>query len=82
MTYFLQDIEVKHNGKTFTLVPSKSGDFETVKSVCQTKGLKVFEPRDNDTFHKVFKEAQKAGQVIVYLGLQRKWSHAEYKWEP
>ena len=77
-----QDIVVDHNGKTYTLVPSKSGNFEDIKAICQSKGLSVYEPRDNSTYYTVFQETQKAGMVINYMNMQRKWLENEKKWYP
>ena len=77
-----EDIKVEFNGKTYTLVPSKSGDFEGVKAVCESKGLSVYEPRDNATYYTVFEATQKAGMVINYMNMQRKWLQNEKKWEP
>ena len=73
---------MNYNGKTYTLVPSKSGDFEGVKAICESKGLSVYEPRDNVTYYTVFEATQKAGMKIIYLNMQRKWLENEEKWEP
>ena len=77
-----EDITVDHNGKTYTLVPYKSGDFEDVQAICQSKGLSVYEPRDNSTYYAVFQETQKAGMVINYMNMRRKWLENEKKWTP
>ena len=78
---YFSDIKVNYNGKTYTLVPSQSGDFDTVKEICQSKGLTVFEPRDKETYYTIYKETEKAGMLLNFLNMKRNWLQVEQKWE-
>ena len=70
----MTDVQVEHNGKTYTLMPSKSGDFEQVINICGDLGLMVFEPRNQTEYDAVYTDAKELGMGIVYLNIQRKKS--------
>ena len=82
ISIFLLDIEVQHNGKTYTLVPSRSGDFEGVKEECEWRDLKVFEPRDKESFYAVYNKAYEAGMTLIFMNMRRSWLASEKKWGP
>ena len=67
----LPDIEVSHNGKKFSIKPSRSGNFTEVKRLCEGEGQILFEPRDEATWDAVYAKAREAGQTLIWLGIQQ-----------
>ena len=61
------DVQVQHNGKTYTLMPSKSGNFEQGRF-----GIDDVEPRNQTEYDAVYTDAKELGMGIVYWNIQRK----------
>ena len=67
----LPDIEVSHNGKKFSIKPSRSGNFTEAKELCEEGRQILFEPRDEATWDAVYAKAREAGQTLIWLGIQQ-----------
>ena len=67
----LPDIEVTHNGRKYSIKPSRSGNFTEVKRLCEGGGQMLFEPRDEATWEAVYAKAREAGQTLIWLGIQQ-----------
>ena len=76
---FIQDIDVTHNGTRYTIKPSRSGDFNEVKRLCEAEGQMLFEPRDEATWEAVYAKAREAGQTLIWLGIQQQKGEASDK---
>ena len=73
------NVEVEHNGKTYTLMPSKSGNFEEVTKICGDLDLMMFEPRNQAEYDAVYAEAKALGMDMIYLNIQRENPESKFK---
>ena len=65
------DIEVTYSGKRFHIIPSKSGNFSEVQSICSMSGLTPFEPRDELAYQAVYEVAHAAKLDQIWLNIMR-----------
>ena len=65
------DVTMTHNGKSYTLMPSKSGNFEEVKAICEAKEMMIFEPKSKEEYDAVFEKAMENGMDMVYMNIRR-----------
>lgn len=66
-----KDIEVTHNGKKYSIKPSRSGNFTEVKQLCEDSGQMLFEPREEAAWEAVYARARESGQTLIWLGIQQ-----------
>ena len=73
------DVTMTHNGKSYTLMPSKSGNFEEVKAICEAKDMMIFEPRNKEDYDAVYEKARENGMDMIYMNIQRENPDAKYE---
>ena len=73
------DVVFEQDGKSYTLMPSKSGNFEEVKAICEDQGLMMFEPRNEATYDAVYAKAKEHGLDMIYMNIQRENPESKFK---
>ena len=60
-------------------MPSKSGNFEEVKAICEAKDMMMFEPRNKEDYDVVYEKAKENGMDMIYMNIRRENPDAKYE---